>query len=282
MLCLQHEKCAQLNKRVLVTGASGNLGKLICDALNLDSFEVRRASSKRANDVYFLDFENFEWGDLESVLLETEVIIHCARVTNLDSGVALAAELEFLNMLFLSGCKVLYIGSASSWLKNPSKYGKYKSTIEEFIIESGGIVITAGLIYGSNFRGQIQQLKRFLIFSPVRIVFSPVNSLYLTQIDHFLQALIFLAKDTTGKGRYLVSHSVPVSFNSILNHFCLPGYRIPLRINSRLFLKFLKVLPISSSYFSIDSFSSLLSEYDPVKIDNLGIQHISNGAFQDS
>lgn len=266
----------------MVTGASGNLGKLICNALNLDGYEVRRASSKRVNDVYFLDFENFEGGNLKSVLPETEVVIHCARVTNLDSKVALAAELEFLNMLFMSGCKVVYIGSASSWLKTPSKYGKYKSTIEELVIESGGIVITAGLIYGSNFHGQIQQLKKFLLFSPVRIIFNPVNSLYLTQIDHFLQVLNFLARDTTGKGRYLVSHSVPISFNSILKYFCLPGYRIPLRINSRLFLKFLKFLPVSSSYFSIDSFSSLLSEYDSVKIDNLGIQHISNGVFQAS
>lgn len=263
----------------MVTGASGNLGKLICDALNLDGFDVRRASSKRASDIYFLDFENFEWGNLESALPGIEVIIHCARVTNLDSEVALAAELEFLNMLFLSGCKVFYIGSASSWLKTPSKYGKYKSTIEELVIESGGIVITAGLIYGSNFRGQIQQLKRFLHYCPVRIMFNPVSSLYLTQIDHFLQTLIFLARGKSEKGRYLVSHSMPVSFNSILKHFCFPGYRIPLRVNSRFFLKFLKVLPVSSSYFSIDSFSSLLSEYDSVKTVNLGIQHISNGAF---
>ena len=269
-----------MRKRVLVTGASGNLGKLICDALELDGFDVLRASSKSRKDSYFLDFENFELSNLESILSETEVVIHCARVINLESGVALAAELQFLNTLFLSGCKVLYIGSASSWLQIPSKYGKYKSAVEELVIAGGGSVVTAGLIYGSNFHGQIQQLKKFLLYSPIRIILYPVNSLYLTQIDHFLHALVLLARDTSGKRRYLVSHSVPVSFNLILRHFCLPGYRIPLSVNSRLFLKFLKVLPVSSSYFNTDSFSSLLSEYDSTKMVDLDIRHISNGACQ--
>lgn len=269
----------KLNKTILVTGASGNLGQLVCDELKLDGFDVRKASSKRGKECFFLDFENFELGNLKSVLSQTSIVIHCARVTNLESNVALSAELTFLKLLFSFDCKVFYVGSASSWLKSPSKYGKYKSTIEDLVIGNGGTVITAGLIYGSKFNGQIQQLKRYLRYSPFRISFSPVNSLYLTQIDDFLHTLLVFARDPSRTGRYLVSHSMPVSFNSILKHFCLSGYRIPLKINSRLFLRMLKLFPVSSAYFNLDSFSSLLSEYDSEKIKQLGIQHISKAPF---
>jgi hypothetical protein len=269
-----------MDKRILVTGASGNLGKLICEALDSDGFEVLRASSKPSLNSYFLDFENFPQTNLDSIASAAGVVIHCARVTNVQSSLQIESELKFLNALFSSGCKVIYIGSASSWLKTPNNYGKYKSKIEDFVIANGGSVATAGLIYGPNFQGQITQLKRLLKYSPLRVIFSPVNSLFLTQIDYFIKELILVARYNPQYGRYLIAHSKPVSFNLILKHFCLPGFRIPLKINSKFFLAFLRALSVTTSYFSEDSFSALLSEYDSKRMKELGIKHISNSSFQ--
>jgi len=269
-----------MDKRILITGASGNLGRLICEALNSEGFEIVRASSKPSQSSYFLDFENLSQTKLESITSAAGLVIHCARVTNLESSLAIEAEVEFLNALFLSGCKVIYIGSASSWLKAPNKYGEYKSKIEELVIINGGSVISAGLIYGTNFQGQITQLKKILQYSPFRITFSPVNSLFLTQVDYFIGELVLMVRNNPQYGRYLVAHKESVSFNVILKHFCCPGVRIPLRINSKVFLRFLRISSVSTSYFSEDSFSSLLSVYDLDRMKRLGVKHISNSSFR--
>ena len=271
-----------MDNRILVTGASGNLGKLICKDLHSEGFEVVRASSKPIHNSFVLDFKNFAQTNLDSITSAAGLAIHCARVTNVESRVQIESELEFLDALFSSGCKVIYIGSASSWLKTPNNYGKYKSKIEEFVIENGGSVVTAGLIYGPNFQGQIAQLNKFLKYSPFRIIFSPVNSLFLTQLDYFIKELILVVRNNPHSGRYLIAHSKPVSFNLILRYFCLPGFRIPLNVNSELFLRFLRALSVTTSYFNDDSFSGLLSEYDFDRMKKLGIKHISNASFQNS
>jgi hypothetical protein len=267
-----------LENRILVTGANGNLGSLIFAHLQEQGYEVCGASSNPSRDQISLDFSssklNFEYLD------NFEFVIHCGRVIDLNNDKARGQEDLFLKNAFQKGCKVVYIGSTSAWLTALSRYGHYKLQGADLVTKNNGIVVSAGLIYGKDFRGQLQKLGRILNKLPFAIQLIPSNFLYLTPVENLCN--VILEKGISGPpgSRFLVAHDYPVEFNQILSNLSARSIRFKVKINLVTIRKILKILKFRDSYFNADSVLGLMSPYTENSLEIHRHTLIKTGGFE--
>lgn len=261
----------------MVTGANGNLASQIIKHFQREGISPSAASSKPRKDQIFLDFSlhasHFDFLD------SFDVIIHCGRVMDMNDMEALRNERLFLSTAFQKKCKVIYIGSTSAWLSDLSKYGNYKLQLSELVYDNHGIVISAGLIYGKNFKGQLFNLSKVLSMLPFTIQLFPNSSLYLTPIERLCSVIMEKSLNTESKSHYLVAHSSPVSFNDVLKILSKRSTGVKVRLRSDVIRNILKILNIRNSYFNADSIRGLMSSYDDNSLEKRIVTHISAGVF---
>jgi hypothetical protein len=156
---------------VLVTGANGNLGKIISKELSARGIYVIGASSRPKSG---------------QKLFDLDLVIHCARGNNYEH---LLNDLDFITNCEINNVKILYIGSFSSWLLERNRYGEYKRTIEDRAIEAGGTVITCGLLFGGEYQGQIHKIGLILKSLPFRIHFKDAGSQRITPVAALVEEI---------------------------------------------------------------------------------------------
>jgi hypothetical protein len=267
----------KLKNRILVTGANGNLASQIIGHLQCEGIELSGASSKPRKDQILLDFSQpaSDFDFLDSF----DVLIHCGRVIDLNDVEAVRSEQKFLAAAFQKKCKVIYIGSTSAWLSELSKYGDYKLRLSDFVYNNHGIVISAGLIYGRNFKGQLYSLGKVLNKLPFTIQLIPSSTLYLTPVEKFCSVIIERGLGNASKSHYLVAHSSPVSFNEVLEKLSKRSIGIKVKVRSDLIRCILKILNLKNSYFNADSILGLMSSYDMNSLEKRSVTHLSAGVF---
>ena len=241
--------------KILITGANGNLAKVVAEKLYEKSISFTPCSSKPKNNQIYLDLHS----ELdEGVFNGITHIFHCATSPIYE---VTSTETQFLNLAKEKNIKIIYFGSTSSYLKDTTIYGQYKKQIEDKVLNLGGVVITCGLIYGKDFNGQISQAAKYLSFFPFTVVLKGSKKIYLTSTDRIINVLLEIINSANFvSGRYLMLQTPAIDFNDVLSslsRFKSLRLVMPLKL-VRLVLGTRFVL---SKYFHFDRVKSIYSDF---------------------
>jgi hypothetical protein len=240
---------------LLITGASSSLGEKLKTDLESINYKVVCASSNpRFGQKIFNLNSGFDCNLLEGI----DYIIHLSLNPKL---VVTETERKFLHLAASQNIILVYLGSTSSYLVKPNKYGIYKKLVEDLVNKNNGIVLTCGLLYGSNFNGQLSKIEKFLKILPFNIELSGSKLVYLTPI----QAIVdFFAESKDKKiyhgKRMLLCNSEAIPFNLLLTR--LVGKKIfKVKFSSKAIDLIVKINPFKTRYFSSDSYKALFSDF---------------------
>ena len=239
---------------VLVTGANGNLGKIIIAELSAKGIDAIGASShpKSGQRGFDLDFSI-----PDAMLANIDTVIHCARGNNYEQ---LANDLDFIALCARNKVRVVYIGSFSSWLLDRNQYGNYKRTVEDQTLEIGGIVITCGLLFGSGYQGQIYKIGLILRFLPFGIKFEGAGSQRITPLKALLEEIILNSLITPKTGRVILAYDAILNFNEILSAVG-PRRFFSIQLKRNFLELLLGGIGNRAGYFNSDSLKGIYSKY---------------------
>jgi UDP-glucose 4-epimerase len=156
--------------RILVTGATGFIGRALCDHLERKGYQVRAA--RRAE--LPLDIATTDWA---SALAGVDGIVHLAgiahaghitdpgpyRATNLDGTARLvkaASQAGVRRFVFVSSIKAS--DTSVTWETDP--YGMSKREAERVVLTSGmeSVVVRPPLVYGPGVKANFLRLMRWV------------------------------------------------------------------------------------------------------------------------
>jgi len=240
---------------ILITGANGSLGeKLRADFESLN-FNVVCASSNPDFGQKTFDLNS---GFDHDLLVDIDYILHLAINPRL---VVTNMEQKFLELANSQNKFLVYLGSTSSYLVNPNKYGTYKKEVENLVVENNGVVITCGLIYGNKFDGQVAKIKKLVNVLPFNIEFSASKYVYLTPIEAIVKFWFEAMNKKIYEGkRILLFHHDFIPFNLLLIRLARKKF-FKIRFSSSLLNLIIKLNPFKMRYFSSDSYTALLSDF---------------------
>lgn len=153
------------NCRVFISGSNGNLGSALVQRLkaasNIEVISLERdLEDSYIRDILIHDNQSFSG---------RKFLVHCGwDVSNrkLKAQLKSVAETELLASLCKSrGINMIFLSSASASLKSSSNYGSAKYIAENYVIESGGLVLRPGLILFDPPRGlqlKIEKLSKLI------------------------------------------------------------------------------------------------------------------------
>lgn len=243
--------------KILITGGNSDLAKFIGKSMSAFGFEILIVSSKNISDSSKFDLN---LGYSSKILENIGCVIHCAAN---PKNIFTEIEENFISETLSKNIKFIYIGSTSSYIENKNKYGNYKKSVEEYILNKGGLSITCGLIFGDNFAGQINQIKSYLSKIPISIQLKDSKYSYLTPIESIPAAIIQLLSNVSMEGKRInLFHPQKVEFNKLLR--VLSGNKLlSLSIQVRFLLKFFSLIPINHRYFNLDRLKGIMSSFTP-------------------
>ena len=241
--------------KILITGANGNLAKVVANKLNKNSISVVSCSSKPINDQIYFDLHS----ELNEMIFNG--ITHIFHFATSPIYEITNTETQFLNLAVKKNIKIVYFGSTSSYLNDITIYGRYKKKIEDKVLKLGGIVITCGLIYGKDFNGQISQAARHLSHLPFTVILKGSKKIYLTSTSRVVDILLDIINSTNFvSGRYLLLQTPAIDLNDLL--FSLSRFKflrlvVPLKfVGLALSSKF-----VFGRYFHFDRVKSIYSDF---------------------
>lgn len=211
---------------VLITGASGRIGKHLVNALlkegeNVRVFIKNKTVEAENVEVFFGDILNIE--SLKKAVDGVDVIYHLAAVVDYLAPQDLMYKVNVLgtrNLLEVSkGKKIIYLSTTAVMGKKlkempasekifcrPSDYyGKTKLEAEKLVRENGGIILRSADVYGPGF-----EEGYFFVFSALEKENMPVfgdgkNIIQYIHVNDLVQALL-LAKEKGKSGEtYIVA-----------------------------------------------------------------------------
>lgn len=276
--------------RVLVTGATGFIGKRLCDLLIKEGHFVRviTRSSTDFHDSVLCDLEN---DDIPSEAFgDIEVIFHLAgyahdlsnKGDNKEKYMSLNVDVTMKLARLASLSKVrkfIYVSSVKA-VNSYEIYGESKRQAEISLLELAVntamdiSVLRPSLVYGPNVKGNLQAMQSAI----KRGWFPPIpklsNCRSMIHVDDVARSLLFLAvNDKTDGEIYIATDGKTYSSSDIYEEFCiLLGKKIPKRRIPLLFLNFLALLSPSLKKKIKKITGNEL--YDSTKLEDIGFKTI--------
>ena len=276
--------------RVLVTGATGFIGKRLCDLLIKEGHFVRviTRSSTDFHDSVLCDLEN---DDIPSEAFgDIEVIFHLAgyahdlsnKGDNKEKYISLNVDVTMKLARLASLSKVrkfIYVSSVKA-VNSYEIYGESKRQAEISLLELADntamdiSVLRPSLVYGPNVKGNLQAMQSAI----KRGWFPPIpklsNCRSMIHVDDVARSLLFLAvNDKTDGEIYIATDGKTYSSSDIYEEFCiLLGKKIPKRRIPLLLLNFLALLSPSLKKKIKKITGNEL--YDSTKLEDIGFKTI--------
>jgi nucleoside-diphosphate-sugar epimerase len=244
--------------RVLITGATGFIGRLLASALLARGFGVRAAlrHAEQANalapgiePVVIGDIVEADWGP---ALAEVDAIVHLAGIAHTGDAspeesydrvnrwaaidLARTAADAGIRLVFISsvraqtGPTALEVLTESTPPAPTDAYGRAKLAAERGIAALPGdhVILRPTLVYGRGVGGNMGALLR-LARLPVPLPFGAVrNARSLLAVENLVEAVVLaLTSEALLRGTFLVADPVPLSFADILTHLRRGAGRAP-------------------------------------------------------
>lgn len=216
--------------KLVVTGATGYIGKRLIETALIQGFEVIALSRRPPVDprCHWFRF------DLSGAVLEAWpegviAVIHLAAQTGAPTALAAEEEIHAADCLMLAatrcGARFIFVSSQAARPDAPSAYGRTKAAIEFRIMESGGIVVRPGQVYGGPPRGLFGMLQRAVERLPVLPRFLPAPLVQPIHVDDLAKGLLLIATSVSiTRQVYCLGAVRPVSFARFLD--ALACYRV--------------------------------------------------------
>lgn len=217
-------------KTVLITGASGRIGKPLCMLLSKKGYSVRAFVRKKGSIIgrNITEFEGdvLDFPSIARAAEGVDAIVHLAAL--IDSG-APSEKLFSINVLGTKnalaaapdGCRFIYASSIAIYGRNlppvadenspalPSTlYGKSKYLAEACVLcEQGRLDVVSlqfGVIYGSGFSEGYHSVFRMLQKGKMKIIGEGKNYLPFVHADDVLRALVLALEKPAPSCIYLI------------------------------------------------------------------------------
>ncbi|NWG24068.1 MAG: NAD-dependent epimerase/dehydratase family protein [Pseudorhodoplanes sp.] len=234
--------------RILVTGATGFVGRSLALALAEAGGQVRAAARDTAQVPHAPGIEPVRLPDLATpfdwkpLLAGVDIVVHLAGIAHADRATALerydrvnhqataelaqaAAASGISRLIFMSSIRAQAGASSPDVLREDAAprptdaYGRSKLAAEEAVRLSGVpfTILRPVVIYGPGLKGNLASLLRIAAL-PVPLPFRKFDNLRsLLAIDNLIAAIRFVAVEPTTAGEtYVVADVAPVTFADIV------------------------------------------------------------------
>ncbi|HUE84629.1 MAG TPA: NAD-dependent epimerase/dehydratase family protein [Vicinamibacterales bacterium] len=258
---------AVLMKRVLVTGASGFIGRALVDELSNQRFDVRAMVHRQlaagfAPEVDVVRADVRDSAAMDLVTRERDTVVHlAARVHDRAAGdadfedVNVRGTVNLLEAALRNGVERLVMLSSvavfgptisscideSQAPRPASAYARSKLAAEDLLMRaaaSGDLhaaAVRAPTVYGPGHKGKIHQMMTTIdrgLFPPVA---DTHNRRSLAHVDNVVSAVLLAAQHPRANGaRYVVTDAAPYSTRYLYETLCrglgrrVPSWRLPL------------------------------------------------------
>jgi nucleoside-diphosphate-sugar epimerase len=225
--------------KILVTGGSSAIGKNLIRKLVALDYSVINMS----------DTSKFQWrlGDNLPKFDDLDYLVHLAHDRSNDVQSNLLAAKKICESY--SGKKI-FLSSLSAHSKSRSTYGRSKYGQEEIFLDNNGVVLRAGIVFGSQMSGIYQKLSIFLSkfhYFPVPYRGNP--TFYMTNVDDLITEILSQASCFPGRPVFCANSS-PLTLRKILE------YMSQIEETHNTFLE----LPIQPFDYFVKNFASLFSK----------------------
>ncbi len=216
--------------QILVTGATGYLGKSLVQELLKKNLKVKCLVRKKTN-LNKLKKETILYGDLtdkaslDNALKNTDIVIHLAAVTNvLDKNIDKVNIQGTRNLV--EACKknkisrIIFISSTAA-VKANDNYGKSKKEAEDIIINSklNYVILRPSFIYSKNSPNLLNIIKinkKIPFFTPIigngKYKINPVH------VNDVISAIISVINNKKSKNKlYYVLGPKEIEFNEFID-----------------------------------------------------------------
>lgn len=152
--------------KIAVTGSTGYIGHRFMRAALMMGHQV--ISLSRQPGVPESIWIKYNLASSEPVNLPSDinVLVHLAANTSFHGELSdreeIHAAINILNAAKAGDMKFIFISSQTARKDAPTAYGRTKYQIEQLVINSGGIVIRPGLVYGGRPHGLYGELLRLV------------------------------------------------------------------------------------------------------------------------
>ena len=225
--------------KIAGTGGSGYVGGVICRYLRGCGFEVT-SLSRRQLDGYWLPY-SLEMAPASLSLEGFDVLIHAAYDfsacgfeeifrRNVEPGIQLLQTAKKTGVQ-----RLVFVSSISAYLGCRSNYGKAKLLLEEKTLQSGGVVVRPGLVWGEHRGGVIASLISLVDKCPFVLTLSgkPVPSQHLIHEEDLGRRVSTACQEKPIARLISAAHPVPLWIGDILRtiarkgnlkrrYFCVP------------------------------------------------------------
>jgi nucleoside-diphosphate-sugar epimerase len=188
---------------ICISGASGYIGSKLMKELIDSSYNIIELSRKKhkfqnKNCLPFDFFNNF-YTILPS---EIDCIVHLATLSDDDQGDSeLIGTAKLLKESLRVSARFIYLSSQTALNSLHSQYSINKKNIEELVLNSGGIVLRVGMVYGGEESGMYGRLMSFIKKLKIFPTFTSSPIVQPVHIDTVIESIIgsICLKDAPGE-----------------------------------------------------------------------------------
>jgi nucleoside-diphosphate-sugar epimerase len=246
---------------ILVSGGGGYIGGRLVDYFLSMGFAVTILSRfpPKSKNISWIEYNFFSFNKIK-LPKDVDVIIHLASLgkNTVESGLEESAAAMLIRSAKALGAKFLFISSQTARSSAPTAYGRVKWRIEQLVLDSGGIVVRPGQVFGGVLTGPFKELVDFVddnFFLP--IIFPAVN-IQPVHIDDLIVAIsAIVTRRYTGPRVFCVAADKPQAFSEFLK--LIAKHRLH---KTRLFVpipKLVLVFFLKSRFIRNDRLVSLLN-----------------------
>jgi nucleoside-diphosphate-sugar epimerase len=208
--------------RIIITGATGYIGKRVVKAAVNQGFSVVSMSRRQSG------FQKSSWipYDLAATSVsnlppKTHALIHLAANTltahNTDSAIELRSVRLLLSATEKAGAKFIFVSSQTARADAPTSYGLTKWSIEKEVLTAGGFVVRPGQVYGGIERGLFGTLVKVTRRLPLLPAFLPAPKIQPIHVDDLAEGLLRIVKNNTIKSGVLcLASPIPIKFSQFM------------------------------------------------------------------
>jgi len=210
----------------VVTGASGYLGSLICQALESRGWRVIRFTGSQAEapgQVVRYELAEPVTAVAREALQAADVLIHAAYNLTLTSAADIwRVNVEGTRRLLAAAReagtgRLIVLSSMSAFAGTTQLYGRAKLDIEAITVESGGCAIRPGLVYGKQAGGMAGALRKLTALPAVPVIAGSAG-VYTVAAEDLMDAIVRLAAAESLTPEVIsVAHPERVTFSALLS-----------------------------------------------------------------